>query len=76
MASENPNDVAEEEFRRLELRVDELVRLCERLKAENQALNARLDVLSQERAQLVQRNDLARSRVESMVTRLRTMEHG
>lgn len=76
MATENPNDAAEEEFRLLERRVDDLVRLCERLKAENQALNARLDVVSQERAQLIQRNDLARNRVESMVTRLRTMEHG
>ncbi len=76
MGSEAPNDSIEKELRRLEQRVEELVDLCRQMKVENRALHARMGILSGERAQLLQRNEMARNRVESIVSRLRGMEHG
>lgn len=76
MSSEAPSDPIEEELHRLEQQVGELVDLCRRLKIENRALHARMKVLSGARAQLLQRNEMARNRVESIVSRLRGMEHG
>ncbi len=72
----NGADPVEAEFRRLEQRVEELVRLCGQLKEENRGLRARVEALTGERAQLLQRNEMARNRVESIVSRLRVMEHG
>jgi cell division protein ZapB len=54
--------------------VDELVRLVQRLNDENKALRAQQDLLAAERASLIEKNELARSRVEAMVTRLKAME--
>lgn len=76
MGAETSTDAVEGELRRLEQRVEELARMCERLKEENRDLRERVESLSDERVRLIQRNDLARSRVESIVTRLRSMEHG
>lgn len=76
MATDASKEPIEEEFRRLEQRVAELVDLCARLKDENRVLRGRIDTLSGERAQLLQRSEMARNRVESIVSRLRGMEHG
>lgn len=76
MANDAPKDSIEEEFRRLEQRVAELVELCGRLKDENRVLRGRVESLTGERAQLLQRSEMARNRVESIVSRLRSMEHG
>jgi len=64
----------ETELRRLEQRVDELVALLAQLKEENRALRLRQDSYSIERAGLLQKNEQARTRVEAMIGRLRTME--
>jgi len=64
----------ETELRRLEQRVDELVALLAQLKEENRALRLRQDSYSVERAGLLQKNEQARTRVEAMIGRLRTME--
>jgi len=63
----------ETELRRLEQRVDELVALLAQLKEENRALRLRQDSYSIERAGLLQKNEQARTRVEAMIGRLRTM---
>lgn len=60
----------------LEAQVDELIRLCNRLRAENASLRARQDSLVCERAELVEKTELARTRVESMISRLKAMEEG
>ena len=60
----------------LEGRVAELLRLCERLSAENRSLLERQDALVAERAALIEKNELARSRVEAMIGRLKAMEQG
>lgn len=65
----------EHELRNLEHRVGELIALCERLEDENRALRSKHASLMQERAQLIEKNETARTRVEAMILRLKTMEH-
>ncbi len=60
----------------LERQVDELTQICTRLREENTWLRARLATLAEERAQLVEKTELARSRVESMISRLKSTEEG
>ena len=64
------------ELRRLEQRIEELVAAVTRLKEENRALRMRQDSVSSERASLLQKSELVRTRVEAMIGRLRTMESG
>ena len=58
----------------LEQQVDELIQICSRLREENTWLRARQATLADDRAQLVEKTELARSKVESMITRLKSME--
>ena len=64
------------ETRALEEKIDRLIRICERLEDENRALRDQQNSLIAERATLVEKSELARSRVEAMITRLRGMEAG
>lgn len=66
--------ISEEEFKRLEIRVDELIQTCEQLKDENRLLKAQQQSYSSERAKLLDKQDEARNRVESMISRLKTLE--
>ena len=59
---------------RLEQRVEDLLRLLERLRDENASLRASQQHLVTERAELIEKTELARSKVESMVARLKSME--
>lgn len=58
----------------LERRIEELVRLCEQLAHENQALMGRHSDWAAERAQLIEKNELAKSKVEAMISRLKSLE--
>jgi cell division protein ZapB len=64
------------ELKRLERRLEELVAVCRQLKEENRSLRHRQDSLMVERASLMQKNEQVRTRVEAMIGRLKTMEHG
>jgi cell division protein ZapB len=66
----------ETELKRLEERVDALVRVCDQLQDENRSLKQRQDVLTAERATLLQKNEQVRARVEAMIGRLKAMEQG
>ena len=46
------------------------------MKEENRALRQRQDLLISERANLLQKNEQVRARVEAMIGRLKSMEHG
>jgi len=59
---------------RLEDQVSELLDLCKRLNKDNSDLRAQLQHLSGERATLLEQKEQARSQVEAMITRLRSME--
>ena len=58
----------------LEARVDELIRTIGQLKTENSALRHQQENLVSERAQLIEKTEQARTRIESMISRLRAME--
>lgn len=67
-------DVAEQELKKLEVRVNELIRTCERLKEENRLLREQQASLAAERSHLVEGQEQARLKVESMISRLKAME--
>jgi len=75
MADES-NAVFEHELKRLEKRVDALVGVCDKLQDENRSLKQRQDSLTAERANLLQKNEQVRARVEAMIGRLKAMEQG
>jgi uncharacterized protein (TIGR02449 family) len=59
---------------KLEEQVSELLELCQRLGHENQELRAQLQTLTSERSNLIESKEKVRVQVESMITRLRSME--
>jgi len=63
------------ELRRLDRRIEELIKAIDQLKEENRALRQRQDILTAERTYLLQRNEQARTRVEAMIGRLKALEH-
>lgn len=74
--AENVNVQFEHELKRLEKRVDALVQVCDQLQDENRSLKQRQDTLTAERANLLQKNEQVRARVEAMIGRLKAMEQG
>jgi cell division protein ZapB len=70
----NTNKTSEEELQRLEIRVTELIHTCDQLKEENRLLKAQQQAYSGERAKLLERQEQARTRVEAMINRLKTLE--
>jgi len=68
--------VFEHQLKRLEKRVDALVEVCDKLQDENRSLKQRQDSLTTERANLLQKNEQVRARVEAMIGRLKAMEQG
>ena len=62
------------DLQQLEQRVEALIQACDELKDENHSLRVQQDSLVQERAKLIEKTELARSRVESMIHRLKSME--
>lgn len=58
----------------LEDRIDALIELCEALAVENRALREKQDSLTADRAKLIEKNELAKTRVESMINRLKALE--
>ena len=58
----------------LELRIDDLIRLCGRMDQEIRVLKAAERTLRDERSQLLRKNEDARSKVEAMIMRLRSLE--
>lgn len=55
-------------------KVDRLLELCEFLSTENRLLKERESHWLQERSRLMEKNELARNRVEAMITRLKSLE--
>ena len=74
MDSPETNERVDLALQRLERRLDELVTICRQLQEENQSLKERQDMLTEDRATLLQKNELVRGRVEAMVNRLKAME--
>lgn len=58
----------------LETKLDKLILLCNRLQQENAELKNREGEWQRERVRLIEKNELARSRVEAMITHLRNLD--
>ena len=58
----------------LEQKLDELIRLCEVLNNENHLLKSKESNWAMERARLVEKNELARVKIEAMIVRLKSLE--
>ena len=74
----DPNKTAytETDLSHLEQRIDELIDTVGLLKNENTTLRQQKDKLNTERSQLMEKTELARNRVEAMISRLRSLELG
>lgn len=66
--------MTDSDIAQLEKRIDELIEVCDKLKNENALLHSRQEILVEERARLIEKAELARVRVESMLVRLKAME--
>jgi cell division protein ZapB len=65
----------QEEFKILESQVEELLGLCIELKEENRLLSDVQESHTEERAKLMEKNEIVRSRVEAIITRLKSLSH-
>jgi cell division protein ZapB len=70
----DPND-ALAQVQQMSARLDKLLELVRRLADENRSLRQGQEQLTNERAQLLNKNELARSRVEAMISRLKSLEN-
>jgi len=64
------------ELARLGKCVEDLASTVEQLQEENRALRQRHGTLASERSLLLHKNEQVRTRVEGIIGRLKTMEHG
>ena len=66
--------MADTQLKKLENKIDELISLCGDLNRENQSLKADSANWLNERQSLVDKSDLAKTKVEAMLKRLKLME--
>lgn len=66
--------MADTPLQALESKIDELIALSRDLNRENHRLQGEKDGWLRERQDLIDKNELARSKVEAMIVRLRSME--
>lgn len=74
MENYSPTQMTDIELKKLETRVDDLLGTCDQLIGENKSLRQQQETLVSDRANLIEKNELAKSRVESMITRLKSLE--
>ncbi len=66
--------MSQPDFSLLERRIEELIQLTDTLSRENRALKAQQRSWATERAELIEKNELAKSRIEAMIQRLKSLE--
>lgn len=64
------------ELKDLEGKLDQLIEQYRFVKIENNSLKSKQETLVREKARLLEKTNLARTRVEAMITRLKAMERG
>jgi|TARA_B100001079_G_scaffold70249_1_gene59989 cell division protein ZapB len=62
------------ELQDLETKIDELILLCDELEKKQAVMEADRDTWLHERTRLLEKNELARSKVEAMIMRLKALE--
>jgi len=66
--------MTDEKFTTLDQKIDALIELCALMKRENQLLRANEHSWLTERQQLIENNKLAKTRLESVLNRLKSVE--
>ena len=59
----------------LSVQIKALIRICDKLKAENASLLEQRQTWLSERSQLVEKNEIARAKIEAMIQQLKAIEH-
>ena len=59
----------------LEIRVDDLIQKCDQLNIENQSLKENNQELSETQQSVLKKNNLAKSKAETILERLRSIEN-
>lgn len=68
-AEENPLEIKD-----LEEKIDELIQLCDEFEKKQALLEADRSNLMEERTRLLEKNEMAKSKVEAMIMRLKALE--
>ncbi|MBD3646616.1 MAG: TIGR02449 family protein [Pseudomonadales bacterium] len=63
------------EIKDLEAKIDELIQLCDELERKQAMMEADRETWLQERTRLLEKNEMAKSKVEAMILRLKALEH-
>jgi cell division protein ZapB len=58
----------------LEERIDELIALCDELESKHRAIETDRENWTQERTSLLEKNEMAKARIEAMIMRLKSLE--
>ena len=69
-------EYTETDLNHLEQRIDEMIDTVNKLQNENTSLRNQKDKLNTERSQLIEKTEMARNRVEAMISRLKSLELG
>ncbi len=70
----SPIIMSDEFLLALETKLDRLILLTNRLQQENAELKTRESEWQRERVRLIEKNELARTRVEAMITHLKSLD--
>ena len=62
------------ELKDLENKIDELIQVCDELERKQTVMNTDREKWQQERTRLMEKNELAKSKVEAMIMRLKALE--
>jgi cell division protein ZapB len=74
MSDTNSHNITDQELDILEQQVEALINSCSHLREEKRILRGHNENLQQERAELLKKNNAARTRVDAMITRLKSLE--
>jgi len=66
----------QDNLKKLESRIDDLIGTCRRLRNENRSIQTEHGQLADEHTKLIEKTQIARARIESMIGRLKALERG
>ena len=61
------------EIKDLEIKIDELIQLCDELERKQAVMEADREIWLAERIRLLEKNEMAKSKVETMIMRLKAL---
>ncbi len=75
MVARRANTMSERLIAEVEAKLEQLIQRCQQLDAENRNLRRQEHEWTNERARLMEKNELARTRIEALITRLKQFEN-